>query len=932
MLLTDIFRYIDFEKIYNFKKKNIKFNHVSTNTNDIKNSSIFILDAKKFKKEYFKKINQKKPLAILTNKYFKEILLPQIIVMDVYKNASIILNKLLAFKPLNSIGVTGTNGKTSVVWLVSQICTINNINIKTFGTLGSYIDGKNKSISNLTTPNFDVLHQFAYSKRKNNYNFIFEVSSHSLDQNRLKYFPVNIGILTNITHDHLDYHNTFNEYKQAKIKLFTNHLDIGGIAIINDKIEGIKYLRERLNLNNKILTYGKKDSDINLSIKNNKLEIKIFNKKYIKKNINYTSIELENLSCAISACLCLNIKINNILSCLRNLNGPPGRLDKVDKKNNNYQVYIDYAHTPDALKRVLLSKTENTLKPNLVFGCGGNRDKLKRSKMGMIANKFANKVYITDDNPRDENPINIRKNIFLKCKKAKEIPDRKEAITEAIYELKTSEVLIIAGKGHEKTQIYKNNIKKFDDKKIANFALKNKLKLNKLKNYLLKNHSKIKINSNDIIKGDVFIALPGKHFHGNRFINEAFANGAKFIITDIENKKTNKDMNVFVVEDTIKYLSSLANYKRTMFKGVVIGITGSIGKTSVKENLKFLLSKCSKVSASIKSYNNRLGVLLSLINLDLNSNFAIFEMGTNNFAEIKDLTSIVRPSQVIVTNIYTTHLENFINTRNIAIEKSDIFNSLYNSNVKVVILPSNNADEKFIFKLAQKQHVKNIINFGNDEGNKLRKIKIEKINNFCKMIFNYKNKIFTIILNNNQFYKINNILICFLIFEYNNLDLDLFMSLTKKIPLIEGRGFKKSIIINNKKINLIDESYNASPETMKRSIDYFKDINLENNKNKYLILGDMKELGKKSIFYHIELLKYVIRNKINKVIICGELMSLALDKLDYKLNDKLLFIKNLNMIIKFLNKELNNGDYILIKGSNSSLTNKLSQKLLKGVL
>ena len=157
---------------------------------------------------------------------------------------------------------------------------------------------------------------------------------------------------------------------------------------------------------------------------------------------------------------------------------------------------------------------------------------------------------------------------------------------------------------------------------------------------------------------------------------------------------------------------TIATKKRNSFSGKVIGITGSVGKTSVKENLKFLLSFESNVSASIKSYNNYLGVLISIINMDNFSNFAIFEIGTNNFDEIGKLTSIILPHQVIVTNIYPTHLENFKSTRNIAIEKSDIFNLKFNSEIELLILPNSNSDELFLYDQAKKMKISKILTIG----------------------------------------------------------------------------------------------------------------------------------------------------------------------------------------------------------------------------
>ena len=190
--------------------------------------------------------------------------------------------------------------------------------------------------------------------------------------------------------------------------------------------------------------------------------------KYKLNNLKLnTNIELENLECAIACCLVLNIRHNKIVKVLSKVDNPPGRFEIVEFKKKNSKIVIDYAHTPDALKKILFAYKVKNIKPSLLFGCGGERDKSKRKVMGLIANKYANRIYITDDNPRNENPSEIRKNILKYCPRAYEISDRKKAIKVAIKELKMNEILILAGKGHEKIQIIKNKQIKFDDSEVV---------------------------------------------------------------------------------------------------------------------------------------------------------------------------------------------------------------------------------------------------------------------------------------------------------------------------------------------------------------------------------------------------------------------------------------------------------------------------------
>ena len=475
MLLTKIPKIIHCNKIYNLKK-NIEFKYIFTNSNLIKSSSVFAIDInKKFKYQYIDDAIKNGCVGLITNKFIERYKDTQFIVKNVEESLLAILHYMLPNKPINTIGITGTNGKSTVLWYISQILIQNNISVKSYGTLGYYLNKKKKKSTTLTTPSYDILHQSSFSKQTNKYTFIFEASSHALEQNRLKTLPIDIAVLTNITHDHLDYHKTLKKYKLAKLKLFTKYLKKNGVAIINDKILGLEKIKKNILKKNKIITYGKPLSDVYLKKNIQNIVLKIFKKKYFIKILDLSEIELENLSSAIIVCLALKLPLNKILNSLENVKSPEGRIQKINVKGSSYKIYVDYAHTPDALQKILQNFTYMKNKPNIVFGCGGERDKFKRLKMGFIANKYANKVYITDDNPRNENPKKIREEIKQKCKKGLEIEDRKTAIITAINDLKAKEILIIAGKGHEKYQYIKNKIIKFSDINVAEKALFQKL-------------------------------------------------------------------------------------------------------------------------------------------------------------------------------------------------------------------------------------------------------------------------------------------------------------------------------------------------------------------------------------------------------------------------------------------------------------------------
>ena len=480
MLLSEIPKNVNCIKVYNFKDQSRKFNFLSTNSKNVKKNSIFFINKKNnFKKKYIYEAIEKGAVAIITNYYFRSINIPQFLVRDIDTSLLLLLKRMKKIPPQNIIGITGTNGKTSVVWIITNILNKLKIKTKMYGTLGYYKNLIKKEDNDLTTPEYEILYQSAFSKTSvNKYQYIFEVSSHSISKKRINNFPINIAAITNITQDHLDFHKNIINYRKAKFNFFLKNLNDNGIAILNDNIYGIKKIKKKLiNRNIKILSYGSINSDIHYYIKNKKIFLKVFNSKYLLKIKGYRNFELDNLSCAIACCISIGTKIRDIIKILNTIKKPEGRLEEAGTLNDNSKIIVDYAHTPDALKNILLANTINKIKPNIVFGCGGNRDKSKRKKMGLIANKYANKVYITDDNPRKEDPKLIRQSIMKGCVKGIEIDNRRVAIKTSINQLSGKRILIIAGKGHEKIQVLKNKTIKFDDIKIAKFYI-NKRKNN----------------------------------------------------------------------------------------------------------------------------------------------------------------------------------------------------------------------------------------------------------------------------------------------------------------------------------------------------------------------------------------------------------------------------------------------------------------------
>lgn len=373
----------------------------------------------------------------------------------------------------NIVAITGTNGKSSTANICSQIWNLSKTNSATIGTLG--VIAKNIKIpTKLTTPDAThLINIFKELEQKKVQNIAMEASSHGLDQHRLDCIKFSICAFTNFTQDHLDYHETFEKYWQAKERLFSELADLNTIFVVNaddPKSEKIFEIAKRRNIN--YIDYGKKARDIKL-ISSQRIEnYQRVRVSYFKKEIEFDlplagSFQVYNALCAAGICNITGLRLKTIFEYFSKLKPISGRLELVGTN-----VYVDYAHTPDALKKALVSLRKYTTgKLHLVFGCGGERDQKKRKIMGIIASRLADEVIVTDDNPRMEDPTEIRKMILDGCPNAEEIPDRATAIQTAISKLEPSDILLVAGKGHEDYQIFADETIYFSDQEVIRQAL-----------------------------------------------------------------------------------------------------------------------------------------------------------------------------------------------------------------------------------------------------------------------------------------------------------------------------------------------------------------------------------------------------------------------------------------------------------------------------
>jgi len=379
-------------------------------------------------------------------------------------------------KQIKTVGITGTNGKTTVSYLIEAILKEAGKNPAVIGTVNYRF--KNKIIpSKNTTPGALELQSIFSQIRKEGLDYaIMEVSSHALSQDRTEGISFHSAIFTNLTQDHLDYHKTLQNYFKAKSKLFKN-IRLRAFAVINnDDAYGRKLKRLT---GARVVTYGienKSDisaQDIKLDISHTEFLLVSPREKVKFRTKLIGRHNIYNILAATSWALGNGLDFSTIKPAIENLHHVPGRLEEINTKRG-FVVFVDYAHTEDALMKVIKSLRQITAGRIIVmFGCGGERDKTKRPKMGRVASELADYAIITSDNPRSEDPQDIIDDIISGIKRNNffVVPERKEAIRKSLSLAKSGDIVLLAGKGHENYQIFRDKTIHFDDREVARECL-----------------------------------------------------------------------------------------------------------------------------------------------------------------------------------------------------------------------------------------------------------------------------------------------------------------------------------------------------------------------------------------------------------------------------------------------------------------------------
>jgi len=462
---------------------------IATDSRDAEKGSLFIAiegslrDGHSYVREAFMKGAQ----AVLVNKKVKTYGRNRYVLMT--ENTKRLLPRIAdnfygsPSQRLKLIGITGTNGKTTTSYLIESILESARIPCGVIGTIEYRFSGRKVPATN-TTPDIITINELLSEMIKGGVHAAaMEVSSHALEQERIGETLFDAAVFTNVTHEHLDYHKSIERYFNSKMKIFA-HLKKKGYAIIN--ADDRRSERVKKGAGNRIISYGlAKSADIKVDIHDMTSEGSSFTVKMGKRGSFGVKTRLvgehniSNILAATAACMSQNVSLTAIKRGIESVSCVRGRLEEVDL-GQGFKIFIDYAHTHNALENVLrfLEKI-NKNRMITVFGCGGERDRLKRPLMGKVAQKFSDYSIITNDNSRSESPRRISKDIIEGMDRRKGnfsvIIDRKKAIEKAIKKAGPGDIVLIAGKGHETEQVIGRRNIKFDDRLVAEKILRQRL-------------------------------------------------------------------------------------------------------------------------------------------------------------------------------------------------------------------------------------------------------------------------------------------------------------------------------------------------------------------------------------------------------------------------------------------------------------------------
>lgn len=787
---------------------------------------------------------------------------------------------------LELVGITGTNGKTTITYILEAIFREAGLNPGVMGTISKRYNGR-EIPSELTTPDPVTIQSDLADMLKGSVKAVaMEVSSHALDQKRVEGCEFKAAVFTNLTRDHLDYHHDMEAYFLAKARLFTEYPV--GVSVIN--IDDPYGQRLWSMLKGPKIGYAI-DHEADVGLKSFRCKLTGTDAHIITTlggfEVSSRLIgrhNLYNMLAATGAALALGIGLEQIKRGIEAVSTVPGRLEPVILHQKDITVLVDYAHTPDALQNVLKTLSDLTVGRIIcVIGCGGDRDHGKRPMMARIAATLSDIAVFTSDNPRREEPEAIISQMLQgleglthtamdKTASVEVVTDRREAIYRAADMARPGDCLLVAGKGHETYQIKGDTRLPFDDREVIREAFGMRLSLcqvataigarviyggrggddghpdaslDKIGIY------QISTDSREVLKGDVFWAIRGERFDGKDFAKDAIKKGACCVVVSHADNEFLRDIAVktpiLIVPDTLKALGDLASWYRRHLGLKVVAITGSCGKTTTKEAVAAILQKKYRTIKTKGNFNNLIGLPLSLFEARQGDDWAVLELGMNQPGEIARLAKIAAPDVALITNVRPVHLEGLGDLEGIAKEKKEIFNALGRDGIAVV-----NLDDPLVLKASEDIKCKKVFYSINGEikddiSPDVFLVSWSPMDMATSLKINAGGSLMTLDIQLIGMANIRNILAAVSVGYALGLSKDDIIAGLNEIKAVKGRIGLEDLGCG---LYLMDDSYNANPASMALA---FETLSIWGKGRKIAILGDMLELGHDARHFHKEI-------------------------------------------------------------------------------
>lgn len=766
---------------------------------------------------------------------------------------------------LSVVAVTGTNGKTSCVNWVAAALNAEGVPCGTVGTLGARLPGGNDLGGSLTTPDVLSMHYLLDRMRAAGAQVVaIEASSIGIEQGRLDHVRVKVAGFTNLTHDHLDYHHTWENYKQAKFALFTfpgleaaiiNHDDAAGRELLSRTLSAKEVVAYSLG---KTPTAQVKALDIHAGTHG--LAFALTGPSGTAQVLTRIVGEhnVANLLLVSSVLSYLGWDLPRIARVLASLSPVQGRLEWVDpvvpqgvSSSGLPLVVVDYAHTPDALERALtaLRDVAQARSGRLVciFGCGGQRDTAKRPLMGRVAADLADHVVVTTDNPRNEDPQAIIQQILSGMPRAAQVQlDRATAILETVWSASAADVILIAGKGHETWQEFAWGKIPFDDRHWAGVAL------------TWRSGVTLSSDTRSLKEGDLFLALKGENFDGHGYLSVAKEKGALAAI--VQAADPDVALPQFVLGDTRQALAKLATVWRALLAPVLIAVTGSNGKTTTKEMVASIL-RCAygddAMLATRGNLNNDIGVPLTLLRLNPAHKAAVIELGMNHPGEIAQLAAMAQPTIALVNNAQREHQEFMHSVQAVAAENGAVIQSLPNDGTAV--FPG---DDEFTAMWLQLAGSRPVLRFGFDPGFQVHADHIHAEREHTQFVLNTQHGSVQVSLRAPGLHNLRNAMAAAACALAAGVELDAVRDGLQAFNPVAGRMQPYALSAT---CQLIDDTYNANPDSVRAAIDVLASL----DQPRILVLGDMAEVGANSDAMHAEVGAYARERGINHLFALG---------------------------------------------------------------